>query len=189
MSKDEPEPKGEDSTAITRRRIIASGAATWATVSLAGCERIADPGPPDQGDGDDGGDDNEEVPSGNGNTTVSNETTATDDPEDEETTECASIRRFASGMEIGLHVDIFDEDTGTHLGDNAIDSVTVEFPDADFEPLDLNWNGAHEVYSETTWGGKVVTSEDLESGTYRYEITVDGDDVDSETIVDEFTIV
>lgn len=188
MSPDEPEPEGEDSTTITRRRIIASGAATWATVSLAGCERIADPGPPDEdGGGGGGGGDGDEAPAGN--TTVTNETTATDEPSDEETTECASIRRFASGMEIGLHVGVLDDNSGSHLGDDAIDSVTIEFPDADFEPLELNWNGAHEVHSETTWGGKLVTDEDLESGTYRYEITVDGDDVDSETVVDEFTIV
>jgi hypothetical protein len=153
-----------------------------------------DGGTPD-GDGGNGNGGQETPPTGN--TTVTNETTTTGDPGGEAPTttegggggECASIRRFSAGMEVGLHVEIFDDDTGDFLGDGAVEGVSIEFPDADYGPVDLNWEGDHEAYSETTWGGKIVTSEDADAGEYRYEITVDRGDGDTETLVDEFTIV
>ena len=93
-------------------------------------------------------------------------------------------------MEVGLHVTVHDPRTGDVLGGDAIDAVTVEFPNADFGPLELNWEGAHENYSPDTWGSKVVTDPDAEPGTYEYEVTVSGDAVDVEgTITDRFTIV
>jgi hypothetical protein len=57
--------------------------------------------------------------------------------------------------------------------------------------MELNWEGDHEAYDTTTWGGKIETSEDIEPGTYRYEITIEGDGPfeDGETITDQFTIV
>lgn len=214
MSQDDPESEPDDG--ISRRRLVAAGAAGWATVSMAGCNRLADPGPPNQGNGDDGGngdggngDDGGNGNGGNGdgpqttaptgNTTVTNETTATSPDPGGETTEaptttsgggeCASLGRFAQGMEVGMHVEVFDDYSGDVLGDDAVERVTVEFPDAEFGPLELNWEGDHEAYSETTWGGKVTTSEDTEPGTYRYEITVESGDGDPETVVDEFTVV
>jgi hypothetical protein len=209
MSQDDPNSEREDG--ISRRQLVAAGAAGWATVGVAGCNRLADPGPPNQGNGDDGGNGDGGNGNGNGgngdgvqttaptgNTTVTNETTATSPDPGGETTEaptttsggggCASIRRFASGMDVGMHVEIFDDATGDALGAGAVEGVTVEFPDADFGPLELNWEGDHEAHSTTSWGGKVETSEETESGTYRYEITVDKGD-ERETVVDEFTVV
>lgn len=196
---------GEDdspggNSSITRRRLVATGAATWASVSLAGCDRVDDPGvdtPETEtttvptGDGQDTPTDD-----GTGNTTVSTQTTTTDAPETQTeapptTTSCASIGRFASGMEVGLHVDVYDSATGEYLGDERVDAVTVEFPDADYGPVELSWTGPHERYSADGWGGKIDTSEDAQPGTYRYEITIEGADVadDSETVTDQFTIV
>lgn len=217
MSHDDPDSDQEDG--ISRRSLVAAGATGWATVGLAGCNRLADPGPPNQGNGDGGGNgsggngdsggngngngdggngDGPETTVPTGNTTVTNETTTTSPTDGGETDQptttsggggCASIGRFSSGMEVGLHVEVFDDYSGDVLGDEAVEGVTVEFPDADFGPLELNWEGDHEAYSETTWGGKVVTSEDTEPGTYRYEITVENGDGESQTVVDEFTVV
>lgn len=227
MTRDD-DSDGEGDSTMSRRKLVASGAAGWATVSLAGCSRVLDPSmKEDNGDGNggdtgDGGGGNGDGGSGNGdggngdgngdggggnggaqttvptgNTTVTNETTTTGDPGGAAPTtteggggdECASIRRFSAGMEVGLHVEIFDDDTGDFLGDEAVEGVTIEFPDADYGPVNLNWEGDHEAYSETTWGGKIVTSEAADPGAYRYEITVDTGDEEPETIVDEFTIV
>lgn len=168
------------------------GTTGWATVSLAGCSRVLDPSTrEDDGsdDGSDGGDTETSTPSGN--TTVTNETTTTGEDGTEEWTgeECASIERFAAGMNVGLHVNIFDNDTGDAMGADAVDRVEIAFPDADFEPLALNWEGDHEAYTDTSWGGKISTSEDLDPGKYRYEISVFNGDGDPDTIVDEFTIV
>ncbi|QPV64196.1 hypothetical protein I7X12_06115 [Halosimplex litoreum] len=214
---DEPpdEDPGSDSTGdgrVTRRRLMAAGAATWATASVSGCQYITDPGT---------GDDDTDTP------TVTTETTTTDDPVgpatptpdsgeetddsaatpdgDEETptptasptatpppttTSCASLGRFAAGMEVGLHVALYDPETGDPLGDDAVDAVRVEFPDAEYGPLELNWRGDHEAYSADTWGSKIATDEDTERGTYRYEVSVEADDETVETkVADQFTVV
>jgi len=191
MSRDDPTADDEGASGITRRRLVALGTTGWATVSLAGCSRVLDPSMRDDGDSD-GGDTGTTTPTGN--TTVTNETTTTGES-GEETTEtytgegCASIRQFAAGMNVGLHVSVFDNDTGDALGADAIERVVVEFLDADFDPLVLNWEGDHEAYTDTSWGGKISTSEDLDPGTYRYEIAVHSGDGDPDTVVDEFTIV
>ncbi len=168
---------------VTRRRLVAASAATWASVSLAGCTYITDPGV------------DESEP------TVTNETTTTGNTTNESTDsesgggessgeDCSSIGRFSAGMEVGLHVGIFDPETGDPLGAEAIDSVTVEFPDADYGPVELNWEGAHEAYDRSTWGSKIVTDEDTDPGDYEYEVHVKGDEADVDTTVtNQFTIV
>ncbi|QLH77263.1 hypothetical protein HZS55_08145 [Halosimplex rubrum] len=200
-----------DDGRVTRRRLMAAGAATWATASVSGCQYITDPGT-----GDD--DTDTDTP------TVTTETTTTDEPvgpdtptdpgdgtddpaatPDEETetptptptptpppttTSCASLGRFAAGMEVGLHVALYDPETGDPLGDDAVDAVRVEFPDAEYGPLELNWRGDHEAYSAETWGSKIATDADTERGTYRYEVTVEADDETVETkVADRFTVV
>jgi hypothetical protein len=204
MSQNGRDDEDTASSSITRRRLVTTGAATWATVNLAGCDRIDDPGTPapepttEPGDG------------GTGTTTVTTQTTTTDAPGNQTdggdgtetqtatptegpttTTACADIDRFAAGMEIGLHVGVYDSDSGTFLGDSQLDTVTVEFPGAEFEPMELRWSGPHERYSEDGWGGKIVTSPEAEPGTYRYEITVEGASTTDgpETVTGEFTVL
>ncbi|MFD1641361.1 hypothetical protein [Halohasta litorea] len=170
---------------VTRRRLVAASAATWASVSLAGCTYITDPGV-----------ESEDEP------TVTNETTTTGNTSNESTDnessggessggdDCASIGRFSAGMEVGLHVGVFDPETGDPLGAEAIDSVVVEFPEADYGPLELNWEGAHEAYDRATWGSKIVTDEDTDPGDYEYEVHIEGDDADiATTVKNQFTIV
>ena len=144
--------------------------------------------------GSDGGSDDTTTPGGN--TTVTNETTTTGESDGGATetptgtgTACANIRRFAAGMNVGIHVMAFDNDSGSVLGADAIERIVVEFLDADFDPLQLNWEGDHEAYTDISWGGMISTSEDLDPGTYQYEITVHRENSEPETIIDEFTIV
>jgi len=191
---------GADGDRITRRRLVASGAATWASVSLAGCNYITDPGT--------GDDDDTDTPTvtttttttdapttpGNGGTDDGTDDTPTDTATPSQTAtpteSCDSVGRFLPGMEVGLHVSVFDPETGDALGADAIDSVTVEFPGADFDPIELNWEGPHEAFSRDSWGSKVVTDSGAEPGTYEYQVSIDGDDADIQgTISDQFTLV
>lgn len=190
---------------MTRRRLVAAGAATWATVSLAGCHYITDPYSPED----------DEEPT----TTVTTQTSTTDSPgtpgdttdgtpkpgesptatptetttkPPTTTTACASIGRFARGMDVGIQVGVYNSETGSFLGDEAIDGVTVEFPDADFGPLELSWNGPHEKFSVNGWGGKITTTPETESGTYRYHVRIhagEDSEVAGETVTDQFTII
>ncbi|ACV11405.1 hypothetical protein Huta_1229 [Halorhabdus utahensis DSM 12940] len=169
---------------LSRRELVASGAVTWATVGLAGCSYITDPGPEDSDEQTDTG--GETTPGGDGNTTVTNETTTT---ESGGGGGCASFGRFLSGMDVAMNVDVFDQQSGEHLDSSAVDGVKVEFPDADFDPLELDWSGPHEEFTDEQWGGKLSTA-DAEPGTYRYEIVVEGDRVGGEErISDQFKIV
>jgi len=213
MKRNDSPSDGNDSdeeSGVSRRRLIATGAAAWTTVSVAGCQYITDPGPPDGGDGDggadggdgtdggtDGGDGATSTPVPTGSATVTNDTTTTADPSTPtETptstgTACESRKEFPAGIDIGLNVGVYDSESGDFLGDDALDGVTVEFPNEDYGPLELSWSGEHEQYVPDGWGGKIETDEDIEPGTYRYEITVEGDGPfeDGETITDHFSII
>ncbi|MEF8850997.1 MAG: hypothetical protein V5A44_08890 [Haloarculaceae archaeon] len=194
------------SDAVTRRRLVASGAAAWATVSVAGCRYITDPGV----------DTATETASPTPTPTVTTETTTTDTPvgptptpdpdatptetptpsptptptPPATTTACASIGEFAPGQEVGLHVGVYDGRTGDPLGSGDLESVTVAFPDAHYDRRELNWRGPHERYDEQTWGTKIVTATDAEPGTYRYEVAVEGEDGEVEaTVTNRFTIL
>jgi hypothetical protein len=192
------EKSTEDGSGISRRRLVASGAATWATVSVAGCSRIDDPNQPIFGEAPTA---TETATPANTNetdgTTVTNETTTTEDPGSggggptPTETACASIRQFAPGMEIGLHVSVYETETGEPLGDGDLEGVKLEFPEADLDTQELTWSGNHEDHDANSWGGKIETSEDIESGTYQYEVVVEGDDADvaHNRITDQFTIV
>lgn len=212
MSSQESDRDSTDTDArVTRRRLLVSGAGVWTTATLAGCSYITDPGPPDSGDGSDGDDGGSEsdgddggsggdgttTPVPTGTATVTNQTTTTDDtstPTGTPTptqTECQNRREFAPGMEIALNVGVYDSESGDYLGADAIDSVTVEFPESAVDPLELSWSGPHEEYVPDGWGGKIETDPDIESGTHRYEITIDAEETFDETvtITDQFTII
>jgi hypothetical protein len=201
--------QNQDRSVLTRRRLVASGAATWATVSIAGCNYITDPGvdeptvttettttddPSASTDTSEDTGGSTDAPDGTETPASPDTPTETTDEEEEETTtttsSCASIGRFARGMEVGLHVGIYDPETGDPLGADAIESVTIEFPDADYGPVELNWEGPHEAYDRDTWGSKIETDGETEPGTYEYEVDVESDRDDvATTISDQFTVV
>lgn len=202
MSGDKPNgtvkpPDSEDDqsegSGVTRRRMLAAGVATWASVSLAGCNYLTGPG-------DDGGKQTTSDGGQGTNTTVTSNTTTTDSPgtgdgsteKSPKTTACQKSMKFLPGMEVGMLIDVFNSEDGSYAGTEAVDSVTVSFPDADIESTELEWSGSHEVQSEQSWGGTVETTADTEPGTYRYEVTVEPKpdaDIDKVTITDQFTIV
>lgn len=196
MSRNNSETEGSDGadeeSGLSRRRLLVSGAATWATVSAAGCNYITDPGPPDSGGGGGGGGGDNQAPTGNATVTNGTSTTGSQDGSEETTTgDCQSKQEFNSGEEIALNVGVYESDTGKYLGSDAIDSVTVEFPESDIDPLELSWSGPHEQYIPDGWGAKLGDTSDMEPGTYQYEIAIDADGVfdEQERIADRITIV
>ena len=200
MSRNNSTTDGGDSadheSGVSRRDLLATGAATWATVSVAGCNYITDPGPPDSGGGGGGGGGGGDGTAPTGNATVSNETTTTGSGggSDETTSggDCQNQQEFNAGEEVALNVGVYESDTGAYLGAEAINSVTVEFPDEpDIDPVELSWSGPHEQYIPDGWGGKLEALTDAEPGTYQYEIAIDSDGVfeEEERIVDRVTIV
>jgi hypothetical protein len=197
MSRNNSETEGsddaEEESGLSRRRLLVSGAATWATVSAAGCNYITDPGPPDRGGGGGGGGDGDnQAPTGNATVTNGTTTTGSQDGSEETTTgDCQSKQEFNAGEEIALNVGVYESDTGEYLGGDAIDSVTVEFPESDIDPLELSWSGPHEQYIPDGWGAKLEETSDMEPGTYQYEIAIDADGVfdERERIADRITIV
>lgn len=210
MSTDDPRIEDDSTTVarsrrdpddgVSRRRLMAAGAAGWATVSLAGCARSSG------GGGDDGGDDGaDETSEETTDYTVTSTTTTTTTPPagtttTEEsgggggattTTECTQSSVFAPGMDIGFLVSVYDQLSGALLGDEDLATVTIAFPEADLEPIALSPSGPHEEHVKDKWGGKLSAPVDAAPGTYKYEIRV-ADDPDADPtpiVVDELTLV
>lgn len=196
-----------DDGGVSRRKLMAAGAAGWATVGLAGCS--------DNGDTENGGDETTEADD-NGDVTVTTQTTATattttttttttstgdDTPttteedgggtENGATTECTQSSVFAPGMDIGFLVDIYDEVSGDKLDEETLATVTLSFPHADLEAVELTPSGPHEDHVRDKWGGKVSMPADAEPGTYKYEIEVarDPDDDPEPVVTDEVRLI
>ncbi|MFB6069569.1 MAG: hypothetical protein ABEJ76_00990 [Halanaeroarchaeum sp.] len=186
---------------FSRRRLMAAGAAGWATVSLAGCT--------DTG-GSSGTD--ETTTEQTTDVTVTNQTTTTTTTTDgggggETTTtttsdgggsgdgggdkKCGLSSVFASGMDVGFLVSVYDTFSGDRLDGADLSTVEIRFPDAPFEPIELSPSGPHQEHVADQWGGKLATSADADPGTYGYEIAVGraGEDEPTPVATDEFTLV
>lgn len=191
---------------LSRRRMMAAGAAGWATVSLAGC---SSPG----GSGSGGNTDDTPEQTTTTDVSVSKTTTTTttggDGDGDEATTtttstggsggdgggggdgKCGLSNVFASGMDVGFLVSVYDNYTGALLDDGDLATVLVSFPDADFEPVALSTEGAHTEHVREKWGGKLATPADAEPGSYTYEVSIQraGDEEPRQVATDEFVLV
>lgn len=192
---------------LSRRRMMAAGAAGWATVSLAGCSS-----PGGSGSG------------GNGDQTTAPEQTTTDVSVSQTTTttttggsgggattttttssggngggggggggggKCELESVFAPGMDVGFLVSVYDNLTGSLLDDGDLATVLVSFPNARFEPVQLSVDGAHTDHVSEKWGGKLELPADAEPGTYSYDIAVQrpGEDEPTQVATDEFVLV
>ena len=163
----------------TRRRLLASGAATWATVALAGC-------PGNAGDGGDGGD-------GGSQSTETETETPTPEPQAESyvvTTEtwtgggvpssiafmssCARSDTFVPGMQMVFFVGIFDPDTGEQLTSDDLSGVQVNLGDG-METLDMEWTDEHSYATRNegdNWVAAWDIPEDMEPQSLSYTVEV-----------------
>jgi hypothetical protein len=159
-----------------RRRMVLTGAATWATVGLAGCGQNSGDGADSPTDTDADTDSPTDAdPSGS---PAPEDYVVTDDmvagsqglPESGGLLSAnAPTRRFVPGMEAVWKVGVYDADTGDILGSGDLDGVAVNVDGGD--TVDLSWSGGEEE-----WSGSWTIPEDTEPGTFTYTVEVtDGD--------------
>lgn len=159
----------------TRRRFIVGSAAAWASTSLAGCSSqgaadtesptaspTATPSP---------------TPEPPENYVVSDDMAAGSEgiPEGASfVSSCAPTRKFIPGMHAIWHVGVYDPETGEQLtnGDLGENAVVVEFPNKDWEPVELQWAGDDEEHASQEWNGALVIPEGAEPGEVSYTINI-----------------
>ena len=169
----------QSSGGTTRRRLLVTGAATWASVGLAGCSSD-DSGTPTSNQTADGPGPNETEPS---NYVVTAETGTGSEgvPANASfASACAATRRFVPGMQVIFYVGIYDPDTGDQLTDDDLESVSVNVEGG--PTVDLGWAGDDEENPAQEWAGSYVLPEDTETGTMPYTVEVTNGDANYRTV-------
>ncbi|MFB6150767.1 MAG: hypothetical protein ABEJ40_03075 [Haloarculaceae archaeon] len=215
MSQDSEQPAGDDPGITseaesadsdgdtTRRRLLTSGAATWATVGLAGCPggggsetptaTEAGPTPTDTPT-----DTPTETPT---ETPTATETaTATPQPQPEnfvvtaETwagstgvpaaisfmSSCATSNKFIPGMQVVFFVGVYDPETGNKLTKDDLGGVQVNVGDG-MKTVSLKWGTgpAHGHYTKSDgkdWVGSWTIPQDMEPQSLSFTVEVSGVD-------------
>jgi hypothetical protein len=198
----ESEETASKQSGTTRRRLLASGAATWATVALAGCTG-----------GDDDGDTPTESPTDEPTESPTDEPTETPSPQPENyvvTTEtwagsgvpasvsfmsnCARADTFVPGMQAVFFVGIFDPDTGDRLTSDDLGGVSVNVGDG-MNTIELEWTDEYEYTTRNegnNWVGSWTVPEDMEPQGLPYTIEVTDGDANFQSVgvlSDQITVV
>lgn len=189
---------------ISRRRLVATGAATWASIALAGCSDTGpDPTPSETvtvtstttttetvatPEGSDDTPDGNDTPtdSPTASPTPTDSPTATPSPTE---TPCANSMAFARGSPVGFLIGLFETETGDLLNPEHAESVTVEFDDPTLDTLELTWEGKHREFVADRWGGKLADTSDFPPGTYQYDVVVSTAAGEQVITTDQFVIV
>lgn len=128
------------------------------------------------------------------NYVVTNHTYAISSPESSNgfVSACGPERQFTADMKVGFLVGVYDSDTGEIIGNDTLDSVTITFPEAPFDDLELAWAGDDEEHPADEWGGTMAIPEGTSPGTYKYKVQVtdgDADFYDVGIASEQFTII
>lgn len=119
---------------------------------------------------------------------------------------CSPEWQFAPGMKVVWNANVFDPSaTGTEdpedpskpgdsprePGPNKIESVTLTFPNGEFEDKEMEWLGDADSHAERTWETVLKLPDDQEAGTYKYEVVVEAvaDTIDVNSAASEFTVI
>ncbi|MFB6133959.1 MAG: hypothetical protein ABEJ55_03125 [Halanaeroarchaeum sp.] len=127
---------------------------------------------------------------------VSNYTYAINSPQESNgfVSACGPEYQFKPGMTVAFQANVYDANTGKEPGTDVINSVTLTFPNGEFEDVDLAWQGDADEHAVKAWEGSMTLPEDTAAGTYTYAIKVDagGDsnvkDVDAK-VIDQFNVI
>jgi hypothetical protein len=87
---------------------------------------------------------------------------------------CGVERQFSTEMDVTFVIGIYDSNTGEFVGSDTLDSVTIESTDGSFDPVELTYAPGEGEDADEEWAGTLET-ENLDTGTYSYEITVSDD--------------
>ena len=164
----------------TRRRLLASGAAAWATV-LAGCAGGGDGGdtPTDtetESDPDPNPDSTESPQPESYVVTAETGTGSEGVPGSAQfVSACSATRRFVPGMQAIFYVGVYDPDTGEQLTDEDLDAVNVNVGG---ETVELAWAGDDEENPAQEWAGSWMVPEGTETGSLSYTVEVTNGDAD-----------
>ena len=162
----------------TRRRLLASGAAAWATV-LAGCAGGGDGGdtPTDtetESDPDPNPDSTESPQPESYVVTAETGTGSEGVPGSAQfVSACSATRRFVPGMQAIFYVGVYDPDTGEQLTDEDLDAVNVNVGG---ETVELAWAGDDEENPAQEWAGSWMGPEGTETGSLSYTVEVTNGD-------------
>jgi hypothetical protein len=180
---DRDETRSTSGASTTRRRLLLSGAATWATVGLAGCTGDNDPGTPTSTETTTESEPATETQTEPENYVVTAETGTGSEgvPEDAAfASACSATRRFVPGMQVIFYVGIYDPETGDQLTDEDLESVSVTVDGG--QTVDLSWAGDDEENPAQEWAGSYVLSEDTSTGTKSYTVEVTDSNADFQTV-------
>ncbi|MFB6069570.1 MAG: hypothetical protein ABEJ76_00995 [Halanaeroarchaeum sp.] len=151
----------------TRRKLMAAGAVSWATVGLAGCAgggaqsdtttTTAEPEPTNYVVTDDMAVGSEGVPGGHNFLSA-----------------CSPSRKFTPGMQAIWYVGVYNPATGDQLTDEDLGKkgVEIRFKNRDWDPVKLGWAGDDKEHPAQEWGGSIVLPEDAKPGTVKYEVVI-----------------
>lgn len=160
----------------TRRRLLASGAATWATVALAGCS--------DSASSDDGGDEGGQSEAENYVVTTETWTGGGVPSSIAFMSSCARSDTFVPGMQMVFFVGIFDPDTGERLTSDDLDGAQVNLGDG-METISLEWTDEHDYATRNegnNWVGSWDIPEDMEPQSLQYTVEVTGGDASFQNV-------
>ena len=177
----ETEPDESHETSTTRRRLLASGAATWATVALAGCS--SDDGETTTEESTDTEPSTTRAPPGNQqgsqpeNFVVTTETWSGGQGVPASISfmsACARSDTFVPGMQAVFFVGIFDPDTGDRLTSDDLGGVQINVGDG-MQTVDLEWTDEHSHATRNegnNWVGSWTVPEDMEPQGLSYTVEV-----------------
>jgi hypothetical protein len=191
----------DDVDSTRRRRLLATGAASWATVALAGCpggdEATPTAAPTDT-----------DTAAPTATATEAPTPTATEEPTDTPTetatpeaqpenyvvttetwagggvpaavsfmASCARTNAFVPGMEVVFFVGVYDPETGDLMGSDSLSGVSVNV--GDMGTVDLSWSDEHGHATRNegnSWVGSWTVPEDMDPGGLNYTVEVSNDD-------------
>ncbi|TQQ82502.1 hypothetical protein EWF95_04300 [Halonotius roseus] len=103
---------------------------------------------------------------------------------------CGPERQFTQDMDVTFVIGVYNGSSGELVGNDTLDSVTIESTDGSFDAVDLEWQPGGED-SEPQWSGTLDTA-DLSTGSYSYEVTVTNGDANYHNVgiaSNQFTII
>lgn len=184
----------------SRRKVLAAGA-TWATVGLAGCsgggsddDTTDEESPEDTETTDDGPEPTPDPSPQPENYIVSTNTYWNGHPAPEGTGgyvgSCSPERQFRRDMDVTFVIGVYDSNTGDTVSSDAVDSVTVSFPNHSFDDVSLSFTNPDD--GTPRWNGTFDIPDNAETGSVEYEVQVSNGDANFYRVgiaADSFSII
>ncbi|MFB6085929.1 MAG: hypothetical protein ABEJ84_03855 [Halodesulfurarchaeum sp.] len=158
----------DQSGSVSRRNLMAAGAAVWATASLAGCSGQTEPTTTTSAP-------ETTTPAAQPeNLVVTDEMAATGSFGSGFTDDCAPTRSFTTEMKALWNIKIYDPASGEVLGADTLDSVSVNIEGG--PTVDAPWQGGSGEHAAPIWEAVWEIPDDIKMGEHSYTIEITGGD-------------